>query len=99
MSFVFPEFVFNKDLLLYLGITLMIFGLIKIVYHGIRIKQAKTETNQQSIKNQKIATYHNLLEYLNKTIEDIPATKVKLDSWDSTPFKKHTTKEEPKFKE
>jgi len=45
VSFVFPEFVFNKDILLYVVLALMSIGVTKMLYHGIRIRWSKTRIN------------------------------------------------------
>lgn len=50
-------------------------------------------------KNQKIALYFDNLENQRKTIDGIPGTLIKFDTWDVAPFKEHGPKQKPAFKE
>ena len=55
--------------------------------------------NRQSLNFLKVAYYENLLNYDAIEIRNIPATSVKFDSWDSSPFTQRPIKEKPAFKD
>jgi len=50
-------------------------------------------------KNQKIALYRDYLEYFTKSINGIPGTSIKFDTWDVAPFKEYGINTKPKFKD
>lgn len=50
-------------------------------------------------KNQKIAYYYDCLEGFSKSIDNIPGTSVKFDTWDVARFKEHGKTVKPLFKD
>lgn len=54
---------------------------------------------KESWKNPKLASYVDYLEDFTLSFNDIPATLIKYDTFDSAPFKRHGEKQKPQFKD
>lgn len=54
---------------------------------------------KESWKNPKLASYVDYLEDFTMSWNDIPATIIKYDTFDSAPFQRHGEKQKPQFKD